>query len=343
MQLPDTLIISRTDNLGDVILTLTLAGYLKTIKPSIKIYFIGKTYTEPIIRASRFVDEFLDREQIIAQPNLLSETKSEAIIFVFPDKDLAKIAHSRIDIRIGTSHRWFHWLYCNELVNFSRKNSPLHEAQLNCKLLKPFNLAIPTLQELSSFYGLTYDKEKYSYLKSYFKSENLHLIIHPKSKGSAREWKIENYYELITKFRNQNTQIFITGIATEGDLIREQCPEIFAENYVTDLTGKLNMAELIAFIGFSDGLLACSTGTLHIAAALGIFALGLYPPMKPIHPQRWQPLGKNANYLTAKEDCNLCRKTFAKTFAKTTLPCVCMQEISVEQVFAAIMQGMKNI
>ncbi len=339
MQLPNTLIISRTDNLGDVILTLTLAGYLKTIKPTIKIYFIGKTYTEPIIRASHFIDGFLDREQIIAQPNLLSKIKAEAIIFVFPDKELAKIAYSRINIRIATSHRWFHWLYCNELVNFSRKNSPLHESQLNCKLLKPFNLEIPTLQDLGSFYGLVSNKETYSYLKSYFKPQTLHLIIHPKSKGSAREWKIENYYQLITKFRNQNTQIFITGVATEGDLIRTQCPEIFAETHVTDLTGKLNMEELITFIGFSDGLLACSTGTLHIAAALGIFALGLYPPMKPIHPQRWQPLGKNANYITAKDDCNLCKKSFGQTIPS----CICMQEISIDKVFKTIMQGIKHI
>ena len=49
LQLPDSLIISRTDNLGDVILTLPLAGYLKSIKPSIKIFFIGKAYTKPVI------------------------------------------------------------------------------------------------------------------------------------------------------------------------------------------------------------------------------------------------------------------------------------------------------
>lgn len=327
LQLPDSLIISRTDNLGDVILTLPLAGYLKSIKPTIKIFFIGKAYTKPVIEASRMVDVFLDREELLQNPEKLAATQAEAIIFVFPDKEIAKIAHSCIPIRIGTSHRLFHWLYCNKLVNFSRKNSDLHEAQLNCKLLKPFGIAVPSLETLANFYGIDSNVTTYPNLKNLLKPNNFHLIIHPKSKGSAREWKIENYYEIIKLFRNTDTQIFITGVATEGQLIREQYPQIFEENHVTDLTGKLNLTELIAFIGACDALLACSTGTLHIAAAVGIHAIGLYPPMKPIHPQRWKPIGKNAQYVTAKEDCNACRKT---------LPCVCMQEITPKQLYAKL-------
>jgi heptosyltransferase-3 len=329
MQLPDKIIISRTDNLGDVILTLPLAAYLKSIKPSIKIYFIGKTYTEAIIRASPFVDEFLDREQIIANPTLLLATQATTIIFAFPDHILAKIAYKHIDIRIGTSHRWFHWLYCNQMVHFSRKNSDLHEAQLNCKLLKIFDLAIPSLETLKNLSVLQVNPEKYGYLKKYFQAQHQHFIIHPKSKGSAREWKIENYLEIAKNLHSLNVLVFVTGIAKEGELIREQCPEIFAQPNVIDLTGKLQLDELIALISFADGLLACSTGTLHIAAAVGVYALGLFPPMRPIHPQRWQALGKNTEYLTAKSTCSAC---------KNTLPCYCMQEITAEQVFAKIQQ-----
>src|SRR6185295_8356084 len=43
------IVISRTDNLGDVVLTLPLLGYLKATMPEIRIYFIGKKYTHSII------------------------------------------------------------------------------------------------------------------------------------------------------------------------------------------------------------------------------------------------------------------------------------------------------
>ena len=64
-------------------------------------------------------------------------------------------------------------------------------------------------------------------------------------------------------------------------------------------------------------------GVLHLAAALGKFALGLYSPMKPIHPGRWMPIGKNANYLVVKKNCSDCRRS---------KECKCVNEITVRQV-----------
>jgi glycosyltransferase involved in cell wall biosynthesis len=133
LDLGKKVIISRTDNLGDVILTLPLAGYLKSIDPTLKIYFIGKGYTKNIIEKSVFVDEFLDKDLILNDPSFLKSINSKNIIFVFPDRQLIAIAKSiGIDHRIATRHRWYNWIYCNYLVEFSRLNSPLHESQLNC-------------------------------------------------------------------------------------------------------------------------------------------------------------------------------------------------------------------
>ncbi|MBK7649485.1 MAG: hypothetical protein IPJ20_00350 [Flammeovirgaceae bacterium] len=70
--------------------------------------------------------------------------------------------------------------------------------------------------------------------------------------------------------------------------------------------------------------MACSTGVLHLAASLGVYTLGLYSPMRPIHPGRWMPVGRKATYLALRKDCNLCRKS-------TT--CACIESISVDEVF----------
>jgi ADP-heptose:LPS heptosyltransferase len=42
------IIISRTDKIGDVILTLPLVGFLKENYPNSEIIFIGNTHSEPI-------------------------------------------------------------------------------------------------------------------------------------------------------------------------------------------------------------------------------------------------------------------------------------------------------
>lgn len=130
------------------------------------------------------------------------------------------------------------------------------------------------------------------------------MILHPKSKGSAREWGLENFSKLITALDKNRYAVYISGTAQEGELVKsliDRHPE------VTDLTGKLSLQQFIAFINHCDTLVAASTGPLHIAAALGKKAIGLFSPMRPIHPGRWKPVGKQAAYLVFDEDCEDCR------------------------------------
>jgi len=316
------LVISRTDNLGDVILTLPLLGYLKSVTPDLKIFFIGKKYTQPVIDRCVFVDQFLDKEEVLNDQNILAMVRADTIIFIFPDQKLAKLAHKvGIKHRVATAHRWYNWIYCNHLVGFTRVKSNLHESQLNFKLLRPFKLnGDVDTSELISYYGLRPAKNDFSTLLN---KDRFNLIIHPKSKGSAREWPLDNYYRLVLSLPVESYRIFVTGLQAEGDLIRKEKPELLQHPNVTDLTGKLNLEELTSFISQADGLLACSTGVLHLASALGIYALGLFSPMKPIHPGRWMPVGKKAQYLVLKKECSLCRNS---------KECACINAITVEEV-----------
>lgn len=320
------IIISRTDNLGDVVLTLPVAGAIKSQLPDSQVFFIGKSYTQPIIESSRFVNTFLDREEILKNPSLLAEVKADAIIHIFPDKEVASLAKKvKIPTRIGTSHRIFHWVTCNKLVNLSRKNSDLHESQLNLKLLQPLKLkADYQLDEISKLYGMNPRMPLPLEFRNLIKPEKQNVILHPKSKGSAREWNLANYEALIKMCPPDQFEFFITGTHPERSTITLiLSPSIFSLENVHDLTGKLSLSQLISFISEADSLVACSTGPLHIAAALGKKAIGIFPPIRPMHPQRWQPVGTQAQTLCVNKVCNKCRKDSQ---------CVCIQEITPTQV-----------
>ena len=315
-------IISRTDNLGDVILTLPLLGYLKATMPGIRIYFIGKKYTHPVIDKCIHVDELLDREELLKDPDILKRINADSILFIYPDQELARLAKKLgIRRRVATAHRWFNWLYCNYRVDFSRLRSRLHESQLNFKLLAPFKMYWDfDLKEISDYYGLVPPLQNHN---GHLSSNHFNLILHPKSKGSAREWDLENYYKLAQSLTSEQYKIFITGLKEEGELMRRQKPELFDLPNVVDLTGKLSLDTLMSFISQADGLVACSTGVLHLASALGKFTVGLYSPMKPIHPGRWMPIGKNSNYLVINKNCQNCRRM---------KECACVNEITFDQV-----------
>ena len=322
------IIISRTDNLGDVVLSLPIAGKLKKTYPDAKIIFLGKAYTMPVIISSGFVDECWEIENL----NNIKAENFDAIIFLYPDKEVAEWAKkNKIKIRIGTSHRWWHWLYCNRLVNFSRKKSNLHEAQLNFKLLGP--LGLPTeigLDEIKYLYGMkAQGNEIPELLKNSLVSNKIKIILHPKSKGSAREWPMENYLKLADNLSPDKYQIFITGSQPEGNLMQTECPELFLLPHVHILAGKLSLGELVNFIGVCDALVACSTGPLHIAAALGKKAIGIYPNLKPMHAGRWGPIGHQAKVLHInKPDCHDC-------LSKPT-GCDCIKQVPVKLILEII-------
>ncbi|MEI6628549.1 MAG: glycosyltransferase family 9 protein [Alphaproteobacteria bacterium] len=302
-----SILISRADSIGDVILTLPMAGVLKKYFPNVKIGFIGRAYTKPVIEACIHVNEFIDVEDFYKQDVLVDGKRPDAIIHVFPLRAIAKRAHKlKIPLRIGTTNRLYHWTTCNKLIKLSRKNSPLHESQLNLKLLSAFGIKEEfTLNQVASYYGLTKIATISDNLFQLIDKAKFNLIIHPKSQGSAREWGLDNFITLIKLLDKNKYKIFISGTSKERVLLSPLFEE--AGNLVTDITGKMNLNQFISFINNADGLLANSTGPLHIAAALGKHALGLFPPMRPIHPGRWSPVGSHAHTFVLNKQCDDCR------------------------------------
>ncbi len=331
MQDNPIIIISRTDSIGDVVLTLPMAGIIKQQLPNCKIIFLGRNYTKDVITLSEYVDEFVSYNDVLKlsiseQISIFKKLNATHIIHVFPVKEIAHLAkNSGIKNRIGTTNRLWHWFTCNIKISLSRKNSDLHEAQLNTKLLAPFGVTKEFSEaELAALYGFTKIPVLEKIYADLIDKNKTAIIMHPKSKGSAREWGLDNFSNLITQLDKTKYQIFISGTVQEGELLRDllsKHPE------ATNLTGKLSLQQFIAFINNCDALIAASTGPLHIASALGKKAIGLFAPMKPIHPGRWKPIGKQANYLVLNKDCDDCRKT---------MNCNCIREIKIMEVIKLI-------
>ncbi len=304
------IIIARTDSIGDVMLTLPLCGLIKKVYPAVDIVFIGRNYTRAVIECCSHVSEFISYDDALGfsfeeQRNCLKAIGADAIIHVFPDSGLMKIARAAgIPVRIATGRRFSAWLYCNRRVFFSRKKSDDHEAQLNCKLLAPIGIAtIPELKNIPEYYGFNAVQiditDRLSSLSVQFDSTKKRIILHPFSKGSAVEWGIANFHKLSELLSPERFEIFLTGTAAEGEKIKAS--GMTWGSHVHDISGHLNLAEFIAFINTCDALVAASTGPLHIASALGKQAIGLYTPKRPMHPGRWAPVGKRAVALVASE------------------------------------------
>lgn len=303
---PQKIVISRTDSIGDVVLTLPLAGILKERFPATKIIFFGNTYTRPIIACCEYVDEIwewatVEKMDFDEQVSWLKKQEVDTFLHIFPRKAIAQLAKAaEIKNRVGTSHRLYHWLTCNYRPNFTRKKSDLHEAQLNTKLLEPLRIGADfSLKELNEQVGFTKIPDLPEKFQALLDTGKTNVILHPKSQGSAIEWGVDKFIALSEALNPKQFSIFFTGTEKEATFFRTALPKT---KNIHDLSGQMTLDELIAFISKSDILVAASTGPLHIAGITGIRSIGLFSSKKPIHFGRWKPLGTNVLVFEDKKN-----------------------------------------
>jgi ADP-heptose:LPS heptosyltransferase len=321
-------IISRTDRIGDVVLTLPLAGALKTrLDRPVHVTFLGSRLTRDVVACCRHVDRFVAWEDIRENATeALRALGADVILHVFPQSEIATAARQAgIRQRVGTRNRWFHWRTCNRLLILSRRNSDRHESQLNLKFLEAFGLKRDfSLDEIAGLFGFAPTVPLPERLRALVQPDRINLVLHPRSNGSAREWGVANFTALCRHLPPERYRLFITGTEAE----RASCGELLAAAppHVHDQMGQLTLPEFIALLAAADGTLANSTGTVHLSAALGKPTLGLYPTARPMHPGRWQPVGPAARALTGTETCAGC----------PTTGCTCVASIRVETVAAVL-------
>jgi ADP-heptose:LPS heptosyltransferase len=222
-------------------------------------------------------------------------------------------------------------IFCNRRVRFSKRISPLHEAQINFEFLKPFGLTeIPDLRAIAGMYAFkpAADPQVRAILQPY----RFNLVIHTKSNGHGREWPPQHFLELARRLsRLPDIHLWATGSANEGRWLEQHAPELLNMPNVSNVCGRFNLAQFSAFIRAADGLIASGTGPLHMSAALGQRTLGLFPPTRPMHPGRWAPVGPRARMLCMPTSCSGCAE-------RKTLSCECMENISPDMVESIVLE-----
>ncbi|MDA3920468.1 MAG: glycosyltransferase family 9 protein [Salinisphaera sp.] len=330
-------LLNRADKLGDVILTLPMAGILKATFPGCKVSLLGQRYTAPLAECCEYIDEVYAWDEIAELPSQAERIArfkafdADAIIHIYPKSEVARLARqAHIPKRIGTIRRLYHWPNCNRLLYLRRHHSPLHEAQLNIQLLRGVGIErFYELDEIGSYFGLSNIPPLPASIGAYLEAGKFNLIVHPKSAGSSREWPSHYFAQLIESLPPERFNVLVTGSAREGELVRDELPMHLA--HVKDLMGRISLAELISLIDAADGLLAVSTGPLHIAAALGKATVGIYVPFRAKHTGRWGPIGPRTRTFQRAGKCTHCPVPKGETDPTN---CECMLQITPVQIKA---------
>lgn len=293
--------IVRTDKIGDMVLTLPLVKAIKSIFPDKKVTVIARSYCKPIVMGTVYVDNclFVD-EYKGGLSEIFKKENFDTAFFPRPVLREALLAYQAgIKLRVGSAYRFYSFLF-NHKVRDHRKVSHYHEAEYNVRMLE-------SLTGLTYITDLIKPKINEISLKSMEKlldrfEDNIKVIIHPGSGGSAKDLPIETLIEGLLEIGENDKYLFvITGIESE----KLMCDALYAKlPNSLNLCGKLNLEEMIALIELSDGMIANSTGVLHIAASLKKRIIGFYPNSAHISHKRWGPYGTESIIINPPFDEN---------------------------------------
>lgn len=293
----------RTDKIGDMVLTLPLLRAIKEKYPDKETILIAKKLNKPIIENSQFIDRIYYLEEYTNIGDIFSEAQIKVAFFPRPNfSELFSAFKSGVSLRIGIASRWYSFLF-NFKIRHHRSSGEKNEAEYNVEMLNNLldtnyetklcniNVANATIQSLQI--KLAYQK---------FNLESEFIIFHPGSGGSSLDWEIDNFADLASRMSHEGRTIVCTG--DKNDIIL--CNRIESEvPNVKNVAGLLDLEETIALISKAKALIANSTGIIHIAAALGINVLGLYPNKSQLSANRWGPFTAKRRIVTPPKSDDL--------------------------------------
>ncbi len=339
---PKNILIVRTDRIGDVVLTLPLAGIIKKHYPDCKVAFLVNDYTKEIAKSNNLIDEVItlkltgDKINFSSTLNEIKQRRFDLAIVVYPKFTVALLIFlSGIKKRIGSGYRWYSFLF-NEKVFEHRKNAERHELEYNINLLRKIGIN----EEVNTSdikFNLdvnenSLDKVKSLLIESGIKENEVIVIVHPGSGGSSVDLPLNKFKEMIEKIVSlKDIRILLTGSESE----RKICDDISMGNKTINFAGRLSISELTALISLSKIFISNSTGPLHIAAALNVFVIGFYPKIVACSAKRWGPYNKKNIIFEPIIDCNNCTVEQCEKLD-------CMNSIDVGRVFDQVTAQLKN-
>lgn len=289
-------LVTRTDRLGDLVLSLPVFGWLNRARPDWEIHAMVAPSAVPLVEHHPGIARvwtWSDRDDPAALLADLNAARFDAAVLLQYRRQLAALLRrAGIPRRHGPRSKVTSWFLLNRGVRQERSRGRRHELDYNLDLVR--RLA-PDADPLPDGDPGLYLSRRQLELGMRFRADEAGgarkvVFVHPGSGGSALDWEPERFAEVANDLARQDGwRVFVTGSEADRRVIDRVRP--FLKPEVAVLAGRYDLPDFMGVLSGGDLMVGPSTGPLHIAAALGLAAVGLYPPVVTMNPRRWGPRG----------------------------------------------------
>ncbi|MCM2268230.1 MAG: hypothetical protein NDI60_10715 [Elusimicrobiales bacterium] len=326
---PLKLCLLQTAFLGDCVLTLPLLKKLKEAFPGAAVCVVTRPETAGIFAASGLADSILEDRKKTAPSGLAEFRRLTAELraggfdaAIIPHRSLRSALMARlagIPVRVGFSSSAGSLLLTHK-VPFSWL---LHDVERNLALLSPL---VKNLK--SAFPGLRQDAAA---APPFSAADKVRAGVNAGSAWPTKRWPAASWARLIRRLaaRSGGRVLMVGGPSEAG--WNAEIERLAGPENCLNLTGKTSMAGLMEAIRPLKVFVSNDSGPMHIAAALGVPAVGVFGPTT--RELGFFPYGPGNAVVETPLACRPCALHGSRSCPRGHF--LCMRLLTVDEVFSA--------
>lgn len=308
-----TLLIVRTDRIGDLVLSLPIDQVFEG--SGFRVVWMIQEANAFVIEACATPREFmtLKPKQTWAQfrdfYQKLKELGPDAVVFVHGKWWMSiAAALAKVPKRLGIRSQWASLLFLTLGLRQKRSSSTKSELLYNWELaewVREHLVESKSLQRAPVPVGplkLVPSRSWETTIAGYQLKSKDYIVVHAGMAGSARNWGQLNYIELIKIMKEKKT-VVMTGTKTDEPHLQLIKERLWGDEKVVWLDQHLPSAHLLDVLYGAAAVVAPSTGVVHLAASLGVTTVGLYSPVRVQSPVRWGAVGPQVENRVPSIEC----------------------------------------
>ena len=303
------IIISRTDKIGDLVLSIPSFFMVKKMYPDAEIIVLVRKYNYEIVKNLPYIDRVvrIDDYRKVELLEKIKYFKASVFVALYNDEFVMQLAKaSKAKVKVGPLSKIKSFFIYNKGVFQKRSKSIKNEAEYNLDLVKKLDpKKFDDLFELNT--EICYKERHRKAVEVFITEKKIKLpilVINPFMGGSAKNISDKEYIELMRAILDKiiNIDVVLTCHISEENRGQRILDGIENERVFLYANGG-NLLNLAAMIDRADVYFGGSTGPTHIAGSLKKPIVALYPNKKTQSPRRWGVFGHdNVTYIIPDKD-----------------------------------------
>lgn len=131
------------------------------------------------------------------------------------------------------------------------------------------------------------------------------VILNPCNAVASRRgiWPLESWAALAKSLHDRfDARILVSGSRADAPMT-EGIVRITGEDGFISIAGRTSLGAFGALAGDAQAFVGITTGSMHVAAAVGCPTVGIFP-FQSDFPERWAPLGRRVEIVRASYPCH---------------------------------------